>query len=392
MNKLLVAIRLAALGLAAAAALPLTAHAADEATNKWYAAPMFYGTWISDAKRADDDYSYGIAVGRNFGERFSLELGYNHGNFDGAVGLDDLKLDAFSVDGLVHFYRESKIHPYLTAGLFAIEGDRDVGPTGSGSGLQAGFGIMSNLYTNPARTAVVTLRAEMKNRWTFRARRPNTDDQSDTLAGIGLQFHFGAANPLPAAIVAEEPPPAPAPEAPKDSDGDGVIDPNDKCPDTPAGAAVDANGCELDSDGDGVVDRLDKCPGTPAGIKVDANGCEIEEIVLRGVTFDTDKATLKPTSIAILDGIVDLLRKRPDAKVELRGHTDSVGRDSYNQKLSERRAQAVVDYLASKGIPAANLSARGLGETQPIASNDTPEGREQNRRVTLQFTDYVKQQ
>lgn len=378
----------ATLGLVAATVLPLTAHAADEATNKWYAAPMFYGTWISSAKRADDDYSYGIALGRNFGERYSLEAGYVHGNFDGAVGLDDLKLDVLSLDGLLHFYRGSKIHPYLTAGLFAIEGDRDGGPTGSGAGLQAGFGIMSNLYTNPARTAVVTLRAEVKNRWTARARQPNRDWQSDTLAGVGLQFHFGAANPLPAAIVAEEPPPPPP--APQDSDGDGVIDANDKCPDTPAGAAVDANGCELDSDGDGVVDRLDKCPDTPAGIKVDANGCEIEEIVLRGVTFDTNQATLKPESVAILDGVANLLRKRPDAKVELRGHTDSVGKDAYNQKLSERRAQAVVDYLVSKGIPAANLAARGLGEERPIASNDTPEGREQNRRVTLQFTDYAQ--
>lgn len=379
---------LAALGLAAA--LPLAAHA-DESTNKWYVAPMLYGTWVSSAKQADDDYSYGVAIGRNFGERFSLEVGYNHGKFDGAIGLSELQLDAVSLDGLLHFYRGSRIHPYLTAGLFAIEGDRDVGPEGSGSGLQAGLGIMTNLYTNPARTAVVSLRGELKNRWTFRARRPERDDQSDFLAGIGLQIHFGAANPLPAAIVAEEPAPAPEPEAPKDSDGDGVVDPNDKCPDTPAGAAVDANGCELDSDGDGVVDRLDKCPGTPAGVKVDANGCEIEEIVLRGVTFDTNEATLKQSSVAILDGIAQLLAKRPDAKVEIRGHTDSVGRDAYNQKLSERRAQSVVDYLVSKGIPAANLSARGLGETQPIAPNDTPEGREQNRRVTLQFTDYAKQ-
>jgi OOP family OmpA-OmpF porin len=383
---------LAALGLAAAAALPLAAHAADESTNKWYFTPMVYGTWISDAKRADDDFTYGFAFGRNFGERFSLELGWNHGKFDGAIGLGELQLDTFSLDGLVHFYRESKIHPYLTAGLFATEGDRDFGPTGSGSGLQAGLGILSNLYTNPARTSVVSLRAEVKNRWTARARRPNADWQSDTLAGIGVQFHFGAANPLPAAIVAEEPTPAPVPEAPKDSDGDGVIDANDQCPDTPAGAAVNADGCELDADADGVVDRLDRCPGTPAGIKVDANGCEIEEIVLKGVTFDTDKATLKPASIAVLDGVVELLRKRPEAKVEIRGHTDSVGKDAYNQKLSERRAQAVVDYLVSKGIPAANLSAKGFGESRPVASNDTPEGREQNRRVTLQFTDYVKQQ
>jgi iron complex outermembrane receptor protein len=212
--------------------------------------------------------------------------------------------------------------------------------------------------------------------------------------GLEMAFRFGEKSaPIAATPVAAPLAPAPAPVAPPpppDTDGDGVIDANDKCPGTPAGAKVDANGCELDADKDGVVDRLDKCPGTPAGIKVDANGCEIEEIVLRGVLFDTDKATLKGSSTAILDSVVDILKQRPGAKVELRGHTDSVGKDAYNMKLSQRRAQAVVDYLVSKGIPAENLTAKGFGETNPIASNDTAEGREQNRRVTLQFTDYAR--
>jgi OOP family OmpA-OmpF porin len=382
---------LGALPLAAAAALPVVAHADDESPDKWYLAPMLYGTWISDAKRADDDISYGLAFGRNFGERLALELGYTHGQFDGAIGLGELKQDTLSLDALLHFYRGSTIHPYLSAGLYAVEGDRDVGPDGSGAGLEAGLGILSNLYTNAARTSVVTLRAEVKNRWLLHARNDGeSDGQSDTLAGIGLQFQFGAARPLPAAVVAEEPTPPPAPEAPRDADGDGVVDAGDRCPDTPTGAAVDANGCELDADGDGVVDRLDRCPATPAGVKVDAAGCEIEEIVLRGVTFDTDRATLAPTSIATLDGVVALLKQRPDAQVEIRGHTDSVGSEAYNRKLSERRARAVVDYLVAQGIPAGNLAAKGLGESQPVAANDTPAGREQNRRVTLQFTGYVR--
>lgn len=211
--------------------------------------------------------------------------------------------------------------------------------------------------------------------------------------GFEAAFRFGEKAAPIAAAPAAAPLAAPAPVAPPpppDSDGDGVIDANDRCPGTPAGAKVDANGCELDADRDGVVDRLDKCPGTPAGIKVDANGCEIEEIVLRGVIFDTNKATLKASSTAILDSVVDILKQRPNAKVELRGHTDNVGKDAYNQKLSERRAVAVVDYLVSKGIPAANLTAKGFGESNPIATNDTPDGREQNRRVTLQFTDYAR--
>lgn len=382
--------RVAALtGCLACALLVAQPALAAEDVGKWYLAPSIYGTWLSDAKRADDDPSYGLAFGRNLSPLFSAEVGWQHGSFDGAPGTSKLKLDAYSLDGLWHFYRESTIHPYLTAGLTYVDGQRSLGPKGSGSGFQAGLGLMTTLYTNAARTGVVQLRGEIRNRWTVRPDGPDSDWQSDTLAGLGVVFNFGRATPLPVEPIAAEEP-APVVEAPKDSDGDGVVDPNDRCPDTPAGAKVDANGCELDSDGDGVVDRLDRCPGTPPGIKVDANGCEIEEIVLRGVVFDTDKATLTPASQQVLDSMYELLRTRGDAKIEIRGHTDDVGKDAYNQALSERRAQAVVDYLVRKGLKADNIHARGFGESQPIASNATAEGRAQNRRVTLQFTEYAK--
>jgi OOP family OmpA-OmpF porin len=202
------------------------------------------------------------------------------------------------------------------------------------------------------------------------------------LYGIGVGYRFGG-TPPPALVAAPLPPPPPA-EA--DSDGDGVPDSRDKCPNTPHGVVVDADGCPLDSDHDGVPDYLDKCPGTPAGLKVDADGCEIEELVLRGVNFKTDSAQLTPDSFAVLDAVLAVLRARPDARAQVRGYTDARGADTFNLKLSERRAAAVVDYLTAHGIARAALSAAGLGKAAPVASNDTAAGRAANRRVTIQFS------
>jgi OOP family OmpA-OmpF porin len=172
---------------------------------------------------------------------------------------------------------------------------------------------------------------------------------------------------------------------PFDSDQDGVPDYLDKCPNTPFGVKVDAQGCPLDSDGDGVPDYLDRCPGTPHGLKVDASGCEIEELVLRGVNFETASAQLTAESASVLDAVVVTLRQRPNARAEIHGYTDAVGSEAYNQKLSERRADSVVDYFVNHGIPAQNLSAKGFGKANPIASNATAEGRAENRRVTVEF-------
>jgi OOP family OmpA-OmpF porin len=180
-----------------------------------------------------------------------------------------------------------------------------------------------------------------------------------------------------------------------DSDGDGVPDAKDRCPDTPRGVKVDASGCPIDSDGDGVYDYLDKCPGTPPGTKVDAQGCPIPvatksaEVtkagtwIYKGVQFETNSADLKASSYPVLNEIAEGLKAQPSIKVEVQGHTDSTGKAEYNQRLSERRAQSVVNYLVGKGIAAERLIPRGYGLTRPIASNNTAEGRARNRRVEL---------
>ncbi len=169
-----------------------------------------------------------------------------------------------------------------------------------------------------------------------------------------------------------------------DGDGDGVADHLDRCPATPPGRKVDATGCELDGDGDGVVDALDQCPNTPAGEAVDAKGCTLPKtLALDGVNFDNDEAVLRKDSLAILEGVAATLKRYPGFKVEVAGHTDNHGGGAHNLDLSNRRAKAVMDYLIARGIAADRLSAKGYGETQPIGNNYLEDGRMKNRRVEL---------
>ena len=167
--------------------------------------------------------------------------------------------------------------------------------------------------------------------------------------------------------------------APLDSDGDGVYDNLDQCPNTPQGVAVDPMGCPLDSDGDGVYDYLDKCPATPKATPVDSRGCW----VVRGVNFDSAKWDIKPDDYRFLDEVVVILQNNPALKAEIQGHTDNRGAAEFNQQLSEKRANAVMQYLVEKGISSNRLTAIGYGFSKPAASNDTPAGRAENRRVEL---------
>ena len=166
---------------------------------------------------------------------------------------------------------------------------------------------------------------------------------------------------------------------PIDSDGDGVADYLDKCPNTPAGAGVDANGCPLDSDGDGVADYLDKCPNTPKGFRVDKDGCKVSFMFNVNFEFNSDKLTTN--SLGSIKEFKTFLSENTGYNAEIQGHTDSKGKDSYNQSLSEKRAKAVSTKLIELGINKNRLTSKGYGETQPVADNATDEGRAKNRRV-----------
>jgi len=166
---------------------------------------------------------------------------------------------------------------------------------------------------------------------------------------------------------------------PLDSDGDGVPDYLDKCPGTPEGVIVDCRGCPLDSDGDGVFDSFDKCPGTPQGALVDEDGCW----TIGDTLFDFDKYNIKAEYHSVLDRVVAVFEANPSLKAEIQGHTDNFGTQAYNQVLSNRRANAVVNYLVQGGVDRNRLYPVGYDFSRPRASNETAEGRALNRRVEI---------
>ncbi|MEE4250285.1 MAG: OmpA family protein [Alcanivoracaceae bacterium] len=143
-----------------------------------------------------------------------------------------------------------------------------------------------------------------------------------------------------------------------------------------------------DSDGDGVPDSRDQCPDTLAGARVDATGCIIESqtIALNNVAFELGSDRLTASSREALNGIAASLRNQSDLLVEVAGHTDSQGSDALNMDLSQRRADAVRSYLIERGVSDAQLTAKGYGPHQPVADNASVSGRAMNRRVEFRIS------
>lgn len=171
----------------------------------------------------------------------------------------------------------------------------------------------------------------------------------------------------------------------EDADGDGVSDFFDKEPGTAAGARVDGAGRTMDVDGDGVPDHEDECPTIPG--EPDNNGCPVEEAAAPSentIQFDFDSDVIRPESYGVLDQLAEELQAA-GSPATLEGHASAEGSEPYNQGLSERRAASVKKYLVDKGVSSGTVETVGFGETQPIASNDTEEGRSRNRRVEIKI-------
>ena len=155
----------------------------------------------------------------------------------------------------------------------------------------------------------------------------------------------------------------------------------------PAAAVPLVAAAPADSDGDGVPDDVDKCPDSPTDKPVDADGCTIVSVVLENVQFESNSSELTAGSSESLDKVVNAMSEYDQLRIEIQAHTDNMGEASYNLSLSEKRANSVRDYLIAKGVAANRMEVKGYGETQPISDNSTRDGRAKNRRVELKVID-----
>jgi OOP family OmpA-OmpF porin len=352
----------------------------------------------------DKDASYGFSIGYKFASPVRIEFEYRQGENDidkissgGVSTTSDNSLEVTSMMGNVwyDFAAGERLRPYIGFGLGMANldmGDADDDVTIG----QLGAGI--TYFLTPRLALDAGYRYSVAEDATFKSAAIEQENEySAQSVQLGLRYNFFEAQygvkDSDGDGVSDETDQCPGTPrgvqvdsvgCPLDGDNDGVADYLDQCPNTPAGAKVNASGCPLDGDNDGVVDADDACPDTPAGQAVMSNGCAKDQaVILRGVNFELNSAQLTMNAETILNGVAETLVSSPGFDVELQGHTDSTGSDSYNMNLSQNRAKSVKSYLVGSGVEANRLTARGYGEEQPIASNDTKDGRAQNRRVEL---------
>lgn len=374
------------LGVSLALVTTGSALAADNNyDDRWYVTPNVSFVNPDSDKNANSALAFGIGFGRFVSENFSVDFEMDKLSHDLKNGRE-LSQQNFGFVGRYHFGDNMGFNPYIGAGIGAVKhkGLASLSQIHNGA-RSSGTDAVGSLVAGLSKT----LTDRVKLRTELRYQLENTNDvvvDSDTftnyLFNVGLSIAFGeAATQSTKTTIVEK-----APQM--DSDNDGVIDSRDRCPNTPAGTKVDSNGCALvvdgDDDRDGVPNSRDVCPNSKAGAVVGSDGCEVKVVIeLQGVHFDTNKSTLKPVSISILDAAVKTLGEHGSIMVEVAGHTDSRATDAYNQALSQRRAKVVFDYLVAHGVSADRMTWRGYGENSPIATNDTDEGMAKNRRTEL---------
>ncbi|MCD9029703.1 OmpA family protein [Luteimonas sp. BDR2-5] len=350
-KKLLCAALLGGLGLAHTAS-------AQEFDDRWYLTGSVGYNFQDEDRRTDDTPFGAIGFGKFVSPEWSIdaELNYQNPGFDSSVDGANRDLNwsqyGISFDFRRHFISEGRgWNPYVLFGVGyqRAEEEFDAFPSPDSPGkrkdgnlaAKVGAGLQTTFDKRVAVRAEVAYRADFDDNsvaatgsqdWAGYPHNQEESYFSDIVASVGVVIPLGPPPTPPAPPAPPPPPPAPAP--------------------APA----------------------------PAPITIDLNG----------VNFDFDRSTLRPDAVAILNEAVEILRRYPELRVEVAGHTDSKGTEQYNQALSERRAKAVYDYLTSNGIDASRLVGPvGYGESRPIAPNtnadgsDNPEGRARNRRTEL---------
>ncbi|MES2886229.1 MAG: OmpA family protein [Pseudomonadota bacterium] len=397
--------RLGTLGLIAAMVLSLPSHAQDEAPaeeesseaangvkaklgRSLYFSAMGNYLRAANARGTDDGFGGSIALGKSVTNGLNLELIAQYLVADPKSGSGAAKLTGVGVGAMV-FPSSYLPDLYVPISLMRGQVKDNPGPIPDYSTTFFDIGLGYLIGLSDAGTAIraqVTYRIDAHGRELAGVHTGERKAFYEGVAGLGLMIPLGStAKPVEAPV--EEAPAEIVPVAAGDADNDGVPDDRDQCPETPAGATVDENGCpppEAAPEPAPAADCIPPGPGEP----IDLNGCKAgDAIVLRGVTFELDSARLTPNAKVILDGVADALLAQQAIKAEIGGYTSSEGSEAHNQKLSERRAASVMEYLTGRGVTADRLTSQGYGEASPVSDNSTEDGRELNRRVELKVMD-----
>jgi OOP family OmpA-OmpF porin len=326
--------------------------------RRYYLAPMASYTRADDDRTTDDGFGGVLSLGRKMTWGLNLELTVFYQRMDAAGGAAEL-----SGFGLAGVFFPSTTHTRLYGILAVHQADTTAHPTtpaSAGAGydgtvFDSGIGYLLPLegLTGVEMALRVEARYRMDSHHEPSAGVGGKDEFYEGVLNVGLLIPFGA---------------LPVDEAPAEP---GVpVDPEEPVDATDGGSEPAASDC--------------RAPGP--GEQVDLAGCATGvAVVLEGVTFETGSSRLTAGAMVVLNGVADSLAAAPAVRVEIGGHTDAQGSDAFNLALSERRARAVRDYLAGRGLDASRLEARGYGESQPKAGNDTAAGRELNRRVEMKI-------
>ncbi|WP_312767555.1 OmpA family protein [Pseudoxanthomonas mexicana] len=341
---------------------------AQEFDDRWYLTGSAGWNQQDSDRRTEDTQFLTLGLGKFISPNWSLdgELNYQNPNFDFNKDLNWSQY-GISMDLRRHFIQEGRgWNPYIVAGLGMQRSEEEYVINSPDSPAQRrdnnlaaklGVGLQTTFDKRVAVRAEVAYRADFDDQSYTAEGGIHQQEESyfgDVLASIGVVIPLG-----PKAEAAAPPPPPAAPSC-----------------------------ADLDDDGDGVNNCDDKCPGSQAGQTIGPDGCPVQvSIDLKGVNFDFDKSTLRPDAVAILSEAAEILKRYPDLRVEVAGHTDLCGADAYNQSLSQRRSQAVYDYLTSNGVDASRLVGPvGYGESRPLEPTaQTLPGckSERNRRTEL---------
>ena len=329
------------------------AYADETLDNRWYVAPYVAFVNTGGDRGADDGWNAGAGIGKMLDKYFNLEVKSFYGELGSSAG--DWETAGATVD-LQYYFSRSRLAPYTVIGVGGM--NTSLGNTETGTFIgEAGAGVVYEVSDS------FFLRGDMRYRYNNNFETNfgrKTDEFHDMTINFGFVVPFGAKS----TVVTKFEMPASAPLAPAP-----VVE-----------RAVDCSA--MDSDADGVNDCNDKCPGTMASSKVDFRGCPVS-LELKGVNFKVDSAQLTPSAMQVLDRVAVNLNNYPEkVDIEVHGHTSSEGSDAHNMKLSQNRSQSVVNYLKMRGVRN-RLTAKGYGESHPIADNKTEQGRSLNRRVEL---------